>query len=510
MAQPLGVEYGQKMTLTGPDGTVAVFNDTSDPNFVGSLDPANSSGLDSPDVRENADDLVQMDGGVHGDFFYGRRPLTLGGRVHGHTSTTQRNLRLDLLKRATNALRPVALGSGPAAAQGNSRLSWTPSGGVPVFIDVRRQQPLRVTAGWVKEFQAQMVAADPRFYSQTLHSSTTAGLAASGSAGVSFNVQFGINFPSATPAASLSLLNDGSTTTNPTFYINGPCTNPAVYNATTGKSITFAYTLAANEGLVVDTQNRLVYYGTRTNITNLATSPSSEGGTKAFNSGPNWPTTAVATGTGGVTSFVGSNHLQHAWSGVTTDTNMGAVVWSGTLPSAGTYVVSSWVYIPSAYTGSAFSIGTDASFVGSAQTATVAADLTKRDQWQRIYSTVNIVAGDLAGTFVLRHGAYPAAAGTGIVYSDAAQIEVLGSGSTPSRYGDGSFSGWTWSGAANASTSSGPGSEVTATTNSRYGAVDFGNTQWDGLVPGTNDVRFIPFSWSAGAGLRVDWRDAWL
>lgn len=47
-------------------------------------------------------------------------------------------------------------------------------------------------------------------------------------------------------------------------------------------------------------------------------------------------------------------------------------------------------------------------------------------------------------------------------------------------------------------------------TDSRYSAVDFVNTDWWGLLPGTNELRLRYFSSSTGAGLRVDWRDAWL
>src|SRR4051812_28353884 len=104
MAQlPLGVQYGVKYTLTGPDGTVAVFNDPADANYVGMLDPANCSGFDSADVRENADELVQMDGGIHGDFYFGRRPVTLAGKIFNVATTTERNQKITALQRATNA-----------------------------------------------------------------------------------------------------------------------------------------------------------------------------------------------------------------------------------------------------------------------------------------------------------------------------------------------------------------------------------------------------------------------
>lgn len=132
---------------TGPR---AVFNDSTDEDFVGNLSPE-SSGLDSPDIREDAADKVEEDGGVHGAFFAARRPVVLQGMIIA-SSASQRNERVDKLQRASLALR------------GDGTLSWTPTGGPFVYLTARRQQPLRITKGFVKEFQLPLVAADPRIY----------------------------------------------------------------------------------------------------------------------------------------------------------------------------------------------------------------------------------------------------------------------------------------------------------------------------------------------------------
>lgn len=143
--QHLGVEYGAVYELVGPNGARAVFNDDKDPDFVGSLS-AESSGLDSADVREDAEDATEADGGVHGNFWYGRRPVVLQGQVSA-TSKTERNNRVAKLKLASNAMRDDA------------RLTWQPEGGPEVYLDLRRQQPVRITKGFVKEFQVPLVAA---------------------------------------------------------------------------------------------------------------------------------------------------------------------------------------------------------------------------------------------------------------------------------------------------------------------------------------------------------------
>ena len=110
---PHATEFGARYSLVAPDGATAVFNDPFDTNYVGVL--TDVTGLDSADVRESATDLTESDGGAHGSFFLGRRPIVLSGIVINHTSVAERTLRLDRARRASLALR------------GNSTLSWKPS-----------------------------------------------------------------------------------------------------------------------------------------------------------------------------------------------------------------------------------------------------------------------------------------------------------------------------------------------------------------------------------------------
>src|SRR5687767_13381883 len=94
---PLSAPTNAKYTLTGPQAVVAVLNDSADGNWVG--DTTEVTGLDSPDVRESADDIVEGDGGVHGNFYYGRRPITLSGNIKGHTTLASRGVKEDRLGR---------------------------------------------------------------------------------------------------------------------------------------------------------------------------------------------------------------------------------------------------------------------------------------------------------------------------------------------------------------------------------------------------------------------------
>lgn len=211
MATPTGPQWGANYTLTSAAGAIAVFNNEASGNFVGILDPEQSSGLDSADVRESAADRVEADGGIHGNFFLGRRPVMLGGIIRA-TTVTQRNERIAALKLASLALRT------------NAVLEWTVTGGVATFITVRRQQPVRfVGKGFVKAFQVPLIAADPRIYSMELHESS---------------------FANATKGESKTITNAGDFNSPPTVIrITGPGTDFTV--EINGKPIVLKTTIAA-------------------------------------------------------------------------------------------------------------------------------------------------------------------------------------------------------------------------------------------------------------------------
>lgn len=151
----MSVDLGVTYTITAPSGVdgraeVAVLNDPSSGNFVGYL--LDSSGFDSPEIRESADNIVEGDGGVHGSFYYGRRPFTLDIVVVPSSTTALSHARLDKLYRATNAMRS------------DGTIVWTETGGVAKVINFRRQQPIR---GPSQERRCLFagVAADARIYS---------------------------------------------------------------------------------------------------------------------------------------------------------------------------------------------------------------------------------------------------------------------------------------------------------------------------------------------------------
>ena len=228
---PTGPQFGIKYTLTNAEGLRCVFNDEHDADYVGWL--TNISGFDSPDVREAADDLVGDDGGVHGLFYYGRRPVVLEGMIDSRPDNALRNLRMTRLQRSSNAMRT------------DSTLRWMPEGGVEQVLNLRRQQPLRITGGYNKSFQLSMVSSDPRIYSA--------------------EVKEAIIAPN---THDIFLQNVGTIGSPPEVSINGPATAIEIHNHSNGQFIVFApaYSISAGQRLDINFANRTVMRENGTNV----------------------------------------------------------------------------------------------------------------------------------------------------------------------------------------------------------------------------------------------------
>jgi len=241
-------------TLIGPDGTTVVFQDSSNPNFVGYL--RDISGLDGADVRENTQEIPAADGLIQGDNLHGGRPITIDGFIVSEGLTAaQRNARIDKLLRASLAMTADA------------ELRWTESGGVPVHLYLRRQQPTRITDRLPKSFLLSMVSANPRIEGQTENSQQIVAGGSTGNEGFPFPMAFPLNFRAAGSGSSVSnIVTYGNAPAVPRFRIDGPITNPTILNNTTGKQIKLNYTLGAGAYLIVNARDHTIKLNGATDV----------------------------------------------------------------------------------------------------------------------------------------------------------------------------------------------------------------------------------------------------
>jgi hypothetical protein len=195
----MSVELGAVYTITAPAsvdglGEVAVLNDTASANFVGYV--TEISGLDSPEVRESADDIPEGDGGIHGSFFYGRRPFTFE-IIFAPDPSASLNTRIDKFFRATNAMRA------------DGTVVWTETGSVARRLLFRRQQPLRVSDRRPKRCLFAAVSANPRIESNTQNQ-----------------------------ASPGSITNAGNVSAPPTFVLTSPTNTITLTNSTYSETLT--------------------------------------------------------------------------------------------------------------------------------------------------------------------------------------------------------------------------------------------------------------------------------
>lgn len=220
------IELGATYSITGPDGTQAVFNDSTHPNFVGWL--REITGLDSPEVRLEVAQLGGADGAyLTAPGYYGARPITLSGALAPGTAA-QANQREEQLRRATDALR------------GDCILSWWPAGLNEMQIGCRRQEALRITPGRPRQFQLSLVAPDPRIYSVEQ---------------VTRIVTYAQN-----AALTLEVGNAGTASAPVQLQVVGPAVAPLIELVGTNQSLGFStLTLGPGHTLDIDTQTKTVY-----------------------------------------------------------------------------------------------------------------------------------------------------------------------------------------------------------------------------------------------------------
>jgi hypothetical protein len=190
---------------------------------------------------------------VFGDAFYGHRSVTLTGKIGANFSASDRNTALLNLQRALRGLR-------------SSFTLKSTASGLPAMQCSGRLEALRVSGSYLKDFQIQVVCADPRIYSQALTTLMASGTVTT--PGAAFPWAFDVNWGGGTGATqAVNPTNVGNFTAPCTLVVWGPCSSPQITNATTGESIYIdSLTLAAGEYVTVDTLARTVVKNDGTSV----------------------------------------------------------------------------------------------------------------------------------------------------------------------------------------------------------------------------------------------------
>lgn len=91
-------------------------------------------------------------------------------------------------------------------------------------------------------------------------------------------------------------------------------------------------------------------------------------------------------------------------------------------PTANTHAaLSAWIWVPTDWDGGQINIRDGGTFAGATLVSSVDADLSKRDQWQRIQA-IYLLSADVTGTFTINAASSPSVGKT--IFVDGAQAEV--------------------------------------------------------------------------------------
>lgn len=258
MAYP--IETGIPYTFTAADGTRAVINDPTDPDHVGYVDGDNPvTGLEGVEIKENADDLTEADGGVHGAFYRGRRPVTFQGVILPIEDPDDRNQKGQRLLRAFGGnLRQMYPND---RSNGNGTLVWQPTGAPEaMYIKARTQVPPRTPGQWVKQFFVGIVAADPRIYGVTPRERVMVASGTPIEPGRTYDRSYDVNYDWGSQIGQIDAVNVGDGIAPVVITVTGPINSPALQNVTTGEELSFNGVLQDGEQLVIDTLARSVTF----------------------------------------------------------------------------------------------------------------------------------------------------------------------------------------------------------------------------------------------------------
>lgn len=245
-----GVTFGAGATLAGTGSTIAITEIT---------------GLDTPDANAT----ITPRANAHGSFVVAKyrkeRTVVLTGRVNSSAA----NYATD-----TYTLKSIFKVQDPAIP-----FTFRMSGSNNQYLNVYPQGVKYTTSnvatavGWI-DFQATMVAADPRIYDSTAGSQSIA------------------------KGATQSVTNSGTEYAPTTIVFFGPLTNPLLTNNTTGATFGLTQTISSGQSVTVDSLARTVYNGSTSQYSTITA------GAKTFIElapGSNSLTLTASSGTGTVT-----------------------------------------------------------------------------------------------------------------------------------------------------------------------------------------------------------------
>lgn len=202
-----------------------------------------------PAIRQSSAYRPQQDGAYAGSGFYGSRDLTFAGLIVNDPGGWDALFELE--SALTAHLEPKA----PVL------LEATLAGGRLIQTNVRATSPVTIVernVSTVADWQAQLVADDPRLYAGGAPSVAAASVASGGGIGLTFPMATPITFGSSPLGGELTANNEGTVDTPWVATFTGPLTNFTLEHVEAGRLLIFDGDLLAGDTLEVDSDTRTV------------------------------------------------------------------------------------------------------------------------------------------------------------------------------------------------------------------------------------------------------------
>lgn len=212
--------------------------------FTGDVLITEIRGLGSPSPRPDRIDRPRAHGAVDRTQFYGDRTIELMGVVGANTPTATWQA-FDQIK---GILARLANDEDVILRIGREGI-----GVERALVRVDADVDCNVLPNGIK-WGVQLVAADPRFYSDVLKQGDYDPTVV-GAGGVSFPMEFPFIFGQV-QSGTVTVENQGNFKSPPAITIEGPVTDPAIDNETTGETITLDVTIIAGDELMIDVERR--------------------------------------------------------------------------------------------------------------------------------------------------------------------------------------------------------------------------------------------------------------
>ncbi|MGN6724107.1 MAG: phage distal tail protein [Marmoricola sp.] len=230
-------------------------------------------------VRQGDQPKAQQDGTYPGFNLLGSRTVQVDWRIIRPSGTTEAALAqlsaawqniIDpstVILRAGDFLRQYALGSNTPVSSMQVQL---PNRAYPLLVfgrPTKMDLPIDTSFQWGDlTIPTEFTCTDGLVYDSNIVYAST-GLP-NPTSGLTFNATPNFVF-GASSGGTLTLNNTGLYATAPFFKITGPCTNPAIVNATTGAQVKLNTTLGASDTITVDCQNGAVTLNGSANRNNI-------------------------------------------------------------------------------------------------------------------------------------------------------------------------------------------------------------------------------------------------